>query len=933
MRTCPGIEGRHCGRFLSNLEVDAHSLCPRCRGNDCTPDNVCQECSCWSDSQWKAYISRRSFKKRRSGSERSVSSSSSSDLSRQTSSSSQKSKKTQPCPLPVNVSTNDHLTARAVVTACQSAVTKPVPVVQPRSVRLPVVMPRPVGVTSTAVTRPVLPARYLPAARPAMTRTTSCPITDGRSFVYQRAPVAQPVYTQSTIADNSNLEDQLCISQPDWSITGMLEQHTTQQTTSGFTCPVQRAEEQQLLNALPLTDLMPPPNRPLPQLHLIPGKDTPFTSLRKEVNLKLQESREEQSRQMAALLQITQNLVSSVTGNRPPLLQPVPAAIPSIDSSQTTVNEPVMESRPGASVEIPFPIPGISYSAISRSTPAIDVTSQTSAPALTTASISVQSSKSETLQSSLISTAPFAGGLTLSPTAHSSIVGACSLPSYQIPKLTSVEESQPVETDPGQTTDPMDMDAVQLYVEVDELEDGEFRVVTPDKQTVEEDSADRKDSRHSRSRRRSHDSTDRHTHRDRSSHRHKRSRHDEDRESSHSRHRSRDRHSHRDRSRDRHSSRSHRSRHSEERSSRRSEERDSTIPSVVQGDRRILQVIHPAPETVQALDEQSETSTDPKYLDVLSWINQQFPETIQEQSSTQAHGSLAESLYEQQPRTSFPSLPWSHGCIDAINRANNILTGALPNKVAAPLKIGKLLPNFDLNYKYYQVRDVPSITTATLNPSVEQMVPSNQRDSLRKPKVEVSLEELKSFELIFRRSRVVTSALDWQLAAAVKLLQTQCQETPSPLFHQTLRLLLSAAKSITQLQLEQTVGLTNTLLKRRDAVVQKLPRQLSDQDKVALRASSVDSPQLFDELIVGSANQHLEASIQREANLKVASQISKPPKKNNQKPSTSNDNQRDDRFSTRSQSGAAGSGTTRTVTFGGTKGKPGKYQTPKGRRH
>ena len=231
-------------------------------------------------------------------------------------------------------------------------------------------------------------------------------------------------------------------------------------------------------------------------------------------------------------------------------------------------------------------------------------------------------------------------------------------------------------------------------------------------------------------------------------------------------------------------------------------------------------MIRSTPEALQGLDDPSDPSSDPKFLDVLSWINQQFPETIQEQTVTKAHGSLAESLYDQQPRAVFPSLPWSHGCIDVVNRVNNILTGNIANKRPVPLKIGKMIPNFDLNYKFYQIRDVPSVSTATLNPSLEQMVSAPQRDGLRRPKVDVSLEDLKAYELIFRRSRVVTSALDWQLASAIKLLQAQCQETPNQLIHQTLRLLLSAAKSTTQLPLEQTVGLSNTLLKRRDAIVQ-----------------------------------------------------------------------------------------------------------------
>ena len=56
----------------------------------------------------------------------------------------------------------------------------------------------------------------------------------------------------------------------------------------------------------------------------------------------------------------------------------------------------------------------------------------------------------------------------------------------------------------------------------------------------------------------------------------------------------------------------------------------------------------------------------------------------------------------------------------------------------------------------------------------------------------------------------------------------------------------------------------------------KLPKQLPEQNRVTLRASDVNSTDLFDEIIVSSAAQHLETSIQREENLKVTIQVSKP---------------------------------------------------------
>ena len=999
-RTCPG-KGKKCGRFLSNRDVDSHLWCSKCRGQDCEPGKTCPECRDWTDSQWNRYLSRRSFKKRKASSDSSSLSGSpsrSSSSDRRSSITVNKgcelfSRQEKPVNRPVAMEMPGQMSSQVPVPGPApgqpgpSTVTaqRPLSARKPHQVSLPVHMPVPPTMAGQMSSQ-----RSVPGAVPVQTAAPGTvpaqmslqgPLPVQTSF-QDRTPVRPTVNTQPVTGPVPGRLPVMTTPSVNWTpraqpapACSMTQQQMSQveQNQAYYTCPVQMAEISQLTNIDQLR--MPPPQRPLPKLHLIPGKDTPMTSFRKEINLKLQESREEQSRQMAALLHLTQSLVSSVTGHQL-LLDQTP-----VESLQTDPEDP----------RTPLPVPDLSHGGITRpSDPLMSVANKVAS----TVSLATVSTVSQA--SSPLSTSEDHSNSPRAPTEF-------SLPSFQIPKITP--PSEPVVSQE---------EVFQIHVEVDELEDGELSVIPREEPVPLEPIEEEQDSRSSRKRKRSHDH-DRDSHHDdrdrhRSSHRHRddhrydhrddyRDDHREDRRHdyrddhrddyranhrgeyrydhrddrydhrehrdnhnhgddrrreressrdydshrgssrdhdrsyrhrsregdthssrSHSRHRSRDQDDHRD-NRDHSPARSHRSRESEGTS------RATSVPRVQEGDRRILQIIRPMPDSIQDLDDSSET--DPKFLDVLSWINQQFPETIQEQPVAKSHGSLAESLYDQQPRTVFPSLPWSHGCIDASNRVNNILTGLLPNRKAAPLKIGKSVPNFDLNYKFYQIRDLPSISTASLNQSVEQMVSSSQRDSVRRPKIDFSADDLKACELIFRRSRVVTSALDWQLASAIKLLQAQCQETPSPLIHQTLRLLLSAAKSITQLQLEQTVGLTNTLLKRRDAVIQKLPKLLPEQDRVALRASDVNAQELFDEIIVTSASQHMETAIQREANLKVASQVSKPPFKKQK--SNSRDPPREERFSSSSQSGAAGSGITRTVSFQG-KGKQTKNQTPKGKR-
>ena len=187
-RTCKGTGGRHCGRFLSNLDVDGHTLCPKCRGNDCTPDNVCQECSVWSPSQWQAYTSRRSFKRRRSSSVRSNSSSLSSEFSAPSSSYSQRSaKNSQPVVRLVKNSghvttTGQVFTARAMPAVCPSVVTRPTPMLQPR---------------------PMVDSSYRPMnVMPA----NPWPMPVARSFVQQQRPFVQQCYSQPGRFDATNIE-------------------------------------------------------------------------------------------------------------------------------------------------------------------------------------------------------------------------------------------------------------------------------------------------------------------------------------------------------------------------------------------------------------------------------------------------------------------------------------------------------------------------------------------------------------------------------------------------------------------------------------------------------------------------------------------------------------------------------------------------------
>ena len=264
---------------------------------------------------------------------------------------------------------------------------------------------------------------------------------------------------------------------------------------------------------------------------------------------------------------------------------------------------------------------------------------------------------------------------------------------------------------------------------------------------------------------------------------------------------------------------------------------------------------------------------DSSYLETLHLIQEQFPDTIEHLTPTKVTGSLVESLFDQQRAvTSLLALPWSKGCVDAVMEVDNILSGStavtsVRKSGTGPLSMGEQLPATDFNYRYYKIQAIDQVLPAQVNRSIEDLLPSTDKTHIHKVHPDVSSDDLKVFETSARKIRILSSALDWQIAAAVKILQKSCDTSPSTGLSQALRLLLSAGRSTSQIQRESSFNLGNVLLKRREQFVNKLPCQLPIQDKIQLRCSSVDSPLLFDESTVSAASDNLQAAIARDAQL------------------------------------------------------------------
>ena len=199
-------------------------------------------------------------------------------------------------------------------------------------------------------------------------------------------------------------------------------------------------------------------------------------------------------------------------------------------------------------------------------------------------------------------------------------------------------------------------------------------------------------------------------------------------------------------------------------------------------DTRVVRIDQPIEETIPEFVSSSE-SQDSSYLDVLQWIQEQFPDTVENKPPAKSSGSLVESLFGQTKTiSSLPALPWSKGCVDAALDTDSVMSGSATARRSAvgPLRMGKSIPPPDFNYKYYRIQSVDNLQPVTVNRSFEDLVPSRDRETLKKTKPEVSLEELKSLEVSSRKTRALSSALDWQIASAVKILQSICDTTPTP---------------------------------------------------------------------------------------------------------------------------------------------------------
>ena len=257
----------------------------------------------------------------------------------------------------------------------------------------------------------------------------------------------------------------------------------------------------------------------------------------------------------------------------------------------------------------------------------------------------------------------------------------------------------------------------------------------------------------------------------------------------------------------------------------------------------------------------------------MHWIQEAFPE--QDMSDTNINNkprSMAEDMLDPPDKDAQikMALPWSSGCSAVLNDVRKVVLGEGSRRPTQPLKKFKMIPSFDFPARYYHTRGVPKVEHKTLNPSFEQLVPSNSRPAIKRPRIEMSVDDINNFETSALKSLLVASSLDWQICTLAKTIQQMSDKQPDVSeLQQAKRLLLSAARCTTQLQKESSVMQANCILKKRDALLSLLPSQVSDSQINSLRSSSFESRYLFDSEAIDKVSESLQSTLQREAHLQV----------------------------------------------------------------
>ena len=135
-----------------------------------------------------------------------------------------------------------------------------------------------------------------------------------------------------------------------------------------------------------------------------------------------------------------------------------------------------------------------------------------------------------------------------------------------------------------------------------------------------------------------------------------------------------------------------------------------------------------------------ERSMEANYTEVMEWIQDYSPEfNMAEDKKPTRPKSFTESMLDSEQPSTSKALPWSPGCNAVMEEINSIVKGdPSSRRSTAPIKKPKLIPSYEFPNKFYRILDNPRIEPDVVNPEMEDLVPTNLRHDVRRPKVKMS---------------------------------------------------------------------------------------------------------------------------------------------------------------------------------------------------
>lgn len=256
----------------------------------------------------------------------------------------------------------------------------------------------------------------------------------------------------------------------------------------------------------------------------------------------------------------------------------------------------------------------------------------------------------------------------------------------------------------------------------------------------------------------------------------------------------------------------------------------------------------------------------------MEMIATRFPDQFAQEPLKPKMTSLTEAQFEVAKQTTTKIPPWSSGFQLAREKVQKILTP--PESDKPGIKAGKFLP-MPGTLKFYRVQGTDTTAEAVSpNPSLTSFKPGNSI----KPSFENSDDMAKSHEVTLTRQCRITNALDWQCAAAASLVLELNKHSVSSRAKDKIkkisRILMSAGKSIAQLEQEQAVGLANNRLRRRDAYI-KTAGYLPEDVKSKMRTEAISDRRLFEETTLQAAITRTREEASAKSTMKTAQLVDK----------------------------------------------------------